>query len=109
MDQASAQLEVLAMGTPEMLCRPCVDCGRWTGRFCDYCFAKDRIPSEQWADNHYAPLCSHCESKWDACRFCRRVHACTPPAHGSLDADVDIISEADFACTAENEYAPKSG
>ena len=60
----------------------CVDCGLNTGRFCDHCFAKDRIPSEEWAPNQLTPLCSKCESRWDACRFCRGVSSCTPPSFG---------------------------
>ena len=27
------------------------------------------------------PLCSRCEDQHGACRFCCRVHSCTPPAH----------------------------
>ena len=77
------EIEVLAVGSTTMLCRPCVDCGRYTGRFCDHCFAKDRVPSEEWAANQRTPLCSKCDWRWNACRFCRRVHACTPFAHGT--------------------------
>jgi len=54
-----APLEVLAYGTAEMLCRPCVDCGLYTGRYCDYCTGASRIPSEQWAAGQMTPLCSH--------------------------------------------------
>ena len=87
MDQATGQLEVLAMGSVTMLCRPCVDCGLYTGRFCDHCLAKDRIPSEEWAHNQLTPLCSGCDLRWDACRFCRGVSSCTPPAHGPKSTD----------------------
>ena len=87
MDQATGQLEVLAMGSVTMLCRPCVGCGLYTGRFCDHCLAKDRIPSEEWAHNQHMPLCSGCDLRWGACRFCRGVSSCTPPAHGPKSMD----------------------
>ena len=115
MDRLTERMEILAVGTPEMLCRPCVDCGLWTGRFCDYCLAKDRIPSEQWADNQPTPLCSRCDNKWDSCHVCRRVHFCTPPAHGAkLDGDVDVIYGAPVDTVTAlhvnvNEDATQSG
>ena len=43
-------VEVLAVGDEKMLCRPCVDCGLRTGRFCDFCLVADRMPSEVWAE-----------------------------------------------------------
>ena len=55
---AMPAMEVLAAGSATMLCRPCVDCGLYTGRFCDHCLAKDRIPSEEWAPGQLTPLCS---------------------------------------------------
>ena len=66
-----ARMDVLAMGSVEMLTRPCVDCGQWTGRFCDYCRAADRIPTEEWAPNQLTPLCSACDWKHERCHFCR--------------------------------------
>ena len=47
-------LEALAVGTQEELCRPCVDCGLYTGCYCDgndwgECFTADRLPQEHWA------------------------------------------------------------
>ena len=71
-------LEVLAVGSTEMLCRPCVDCGLYTGRFCDYCYAEDRIPHEKWARGQLTPLCSHCDNRYDACHYCRGVHMARP-------------------------------
>ena len=72
-------MEVLAFGTEKMLNRPCVDYGTRTGRFCDYCRAKDRLPMERWAHNQATPLCSVCDNKYDTCRFCRAdVIAGTP-------------------------------
>ena len=66
--------------------RPCVDCGLITGNFCDggisvaydRCFAAERIPSERWNNGQRTPLCNRCENEKSFCRFCRRVHGCTP-------------------------------
>ena len=33
---SSTTLKVMCYGKPEMLRRPCVDCGRITGNFCDF-------------------------------------------------------------------------
>ena len=74
-------MQVLAMGSPAMLNRPCVDCGLFTGRFCDRCLASDRMPAEVWADGQMTPLCSNCENKHQACHFCRGASWCTPPPH----------------------------
>ena len=67
---------------------PCVDCGLMTGNFCDggitvaydHCFASERVPAD-YLDNEgqRTPLCSYCETLSQFCRFCRRVHSCTPP------------------------------
>ena len=66
------KVEVLAFGSEEMLCRPCVDCGTKTGRFCDFCTAKERLPEETWAsDQQGTPLCSKCEGAHGMCWFCR--------------------------------------
>ena len=75
------KMQVLAMGSPAMLNRPCVDCGLFTGRFCDYCLASDRLPDEVWAAGQMTPLCSNCENKHQACHFCRGASWCTPPPH----------------------------
>ena len=66
--------------------RPCVDCGRITGNFCQAdrvheCFADIRIPSEHWEGGQRTPFCSECESKKPCCRFCRGIPSCTPPTH----------------------------
>ena len=84
---AMPPMEVLAMGSRTMLFRPCVDCGLYTGRFCDYCLAKDRIPTEDWAPGQMTPLCSTCDWEWDACHVCRGVQSCTPPARGTKLVD----------------------
>ena len=46
----------IAYGEPEMLTRPCVDCGSVTGSFCDWCWAHDRVPNEEWAARQKTPL-----------------------------------------------------
>ena len=66
-----AKMEVLAAGDPKILNRPCIDCGLITGRFCDFCLAKDRFPKEVWADGQPTPLCSHCDNKHGECHRCR--------------------------------------
>ena len=79
-------VEVLAVGDEKMLCRPCVDCGLRTGRFCDFCLAADRMPSEVWAEGQLTPLCGACEAKpWGpdgssegCCHFCRGVSMARP-------------------------------
>jgi len=70
----------------EDLFHPCVDCGTLTARFCDYCFAADRLPTQRWAHEQPTPLCSKCDDEWDMCRYCRtervsesgRIHAHNP-------------------------------
>ena len=64
-------LEVMACGTVEMLNRPCVDCGRVTGNYCDYCLAVSREPDEEWANGQHTPLCTYCDKDFDQCHFCR--------------------------------------
>ena len=66
-----APLEVMALGYPKLLYRPCVGCGKKTGSFCDYCRAADRMLDELWADNQRTPLCTRCERREFACRYCR--------------------------------------
>ena len=67
---------------------PCVDCGLWTGRFCDYCRAADRVPSERWCDGQPTPLCSQCDNKYRACHFCRRITWCQPHPWGSTNTNL---------------------
>ena len=71
-------MEVLAFGDEQMLIRPCVDCGLYTGRYCDFCRAEDRLPNEVWATNQCTPLCSSCDNTHDCCHFCRGLQWCTP-------------------------------
>jgi len=83
-------LVVHCFDADEGLVRPCVDCGLSTSNFCvshwqgSICLASDRVPSEPWANGQLTPLCSHCETKYGACRFCRGVQSCTPPSRGCI-------------------------
>ena len=77
-EHGQATLEVLCFGDKETLYRPCVDCGRYTGRYCDYCLAADRIPSETWAPGQATPLCSSCDDNYDRCHYCRGIHMARP-------------------------------
>jgi len=77
------ELQVLAVGPMELLCRPCVDCSRVTGRFCDYCFAADRMPEQTWADDQLTPFCSQCEDTHGSCKYCRQDIAARTPRTGT--------------------------
>ena len=79
-------LQALAVGTQDELCRPCVDCGLYTGCYCDgndwgECFAADRMPQEHWANNQRTPLCTACDRRFNMCHFCRGQLWAVPPAH----------------------------
>ena len=78
---AMATLQAHACGSLELFLRPCVDCGLKTGRYCDFCLAKDRMPEEQWAEGQHTPLCSRCDNAHDMCHYCRGVPWCVPPPH----------------------------
>ena len=84
----------LAFGEEHDLTRPCVDCGLFTGRFCDWCLGSDRVPSQSWCDGQHTPLCSRCDNRWDACHFCRGVLWCTPPAWGPASQEVRAAETA---------------
>ena len=75
-----AALKVYAVGSPELLIRPCVDCGLKTGGYCDNdkCLAEDRMPEEEWAEGQRTPLCSRCDNKYSACHYCRGQVWCVP-------------------------------
>ena len=79
---AKFDMTTIAVGDIETLYRPCVDCGRKTGSYCDFCKAKDRVPSEKWAERQQTPFCTACDYKYDACHFCKELPWCTPPEHG---------------------------
>ena len=76
------EVQIISCDDIETLHRPCVDCGRKTGCYCDNCKAKDRVPSEKWAYNRKTPLCTDCDRKYAECHFCRGLHWCTPSEHG---------------------------
>ena len=95
-----ATMHVHAFGSREELFRPCVDCGRKTGNYCETpiqvghaeaqggkCFAKDRVPSEHWAIGQKTPLCTFCENIHGSCHFCRGVESCTPFPWDPKDKD----------------------
>ena len=89
-------MQFLRFGTDAELIRPCVDCGRRTGRFCDGpgvlhdpwtvdtppCFAAERVPGEEWRPGQRTPLCSECDQLMIACcHYCRGEAWCQPPPH----------------------------
>ena len=68
---------------PQDLNRPCVDCGRYTGSFCEFeCLAARRIPSERWRPGQLTPHCTFCDRRHGCCHFCRGVQMVTPPPWG---------------------------
>ena len=76
----SARMTVTCWGDGDMLCRPCVDCGRFTGNFCENdCLAASRIPTERWAGGQRTPHCTHCERRYGVCHFCRQQSWVQPP------------------------------
>ena len=71
------------MNGVQMMYRPCVDCGRRTGSFCDTCKAIHRIPSECWASsNQHTPLCTTCDKFYLMCHYCRGLSWTRPFAWG---------------------------
>ena len=91
----------LTWGQPEQLLRACVDCGRRTGSFCDWCWAADRLPNEQWVPSQKTPLCTVCDKQWKCCRYCRRTHWCNrlklfcnlhPLCRYTLFVDIVLVS-----------------
>ena len=87
--QRLVNMEALAFGTQEQLFRPCVDCGLFTGCFCDGlgqpCFAAIRVPRERWARGQQTPLCTLCDRTMGVCHFCRGQAWCVPPSHHMQD------------------------
>ena len=87
-----------------LLIRPCVDCGRWTGDYCegveeDDCFADLHMPGDAWAPDQRTPLCSVCEEESDACHYCREEAWARPKAWGMADPD-EVGPCADTAAEA---------
>ena len=92
MAKAAILQGIVSAGSVDDFLRPCVDCGETTGNFCEtptqkdcaqwqggICLAARWVPSEDWAENQRAPLCTRCEEVRGACHYCRTVHWCTPP------------------------------
>lgn len=89
-----ARLEVLCTADdPNTLFRPCVNCGKRIGSYCDGatwhnpCIAAFYIPSEEWAQGQSTPLCNACETRFSLCRFCLGIHRATPPTWGEHPMD----------------------
>ena len=94
---AMPNCQVLVVGTKKMLCRPCVDCGLFTGIYCDHCEAAHRCPRGAWAAGQMTPLCSFCNKKHRSCHFCRGLDCCVPPPKGTkpqAEAGEEDIDEA---------------
>ena len=81
-EQQSPPMEVLCASTEVQLTQPCVDCGQWTGSFCDYCFIEQRMPNEGFAPGQMTPLCTHCDRVQEACHYCLEIPWCRPRAWG---------------------------
>ena len=82
-EQEGIPLEVNSVvADPEVLFRPCVDCGWRTGCFCDYCKAAQRLSNEEWAVGQNTPLCTDCDRLEGVCHYCRGVHMPTPFPRG---------------------------
>ena len=70
------------------LIRPCWDCGRRTGSWCDggsptgKCAAVLACPVESWRPNQATPLCTRCDDLHGRCHSCRGVSGCRPFAWG---------------------------
>ena len=82
---AAIPMEILAVareGEEDLLLRPCVDCGRRTGSFCDHCLAADRLPEEEWVEGQQTPLCTVCDRLHNRCHFCRGLTWARPPQFG---------------------------
>ena len=97
-DKEAANMEVYAWAeSSSMLFRPCVDCGRYTGNFCENdCKAAIWVPAEQWASGQLTPHCTSCERKSVVCHFCRGVRWCTPfpfPRNAPARLEASCIGE----------------
>ena len=60
--------EHCVFGRHDQLYRPCVDCGRRTGYYCDGCTAESRGLTNVVPGQH-TPLCIDCEKKTSWCHF----------------------------------------
>ena len=84
-----AKLEILDHSDYDTMCRPCVECGRLTGAFCELeCYAFLRVPSEFWYDGQPTPHCTVCDEKYGCCHFCRGVQMCRPFTWGRNEGPI---------------------
>ena len=80
--------ELSVMGDDAGLYRPCWDCGRRTGAWCNggtatgRCSAAAVCPAEQWGQGQATPLCTTCDTVHGRCHTCRGVSGCRPFAWG---------------------------
>ena len=66
----AALMTVYAVGDTSMLYRPCVDCGQYTGNWCESeCSAKLWLPDLPWADGQITPQCTACEQQFVYCHY----------------------------------------
>ena len=119
---------IQAIGDPMMLFRPCIDCGQFTGRFCDgrappghlgtqafCCFAQDRMPDEVWAESQLTPFCSACEKRHQVCHRCRRTpwrcRPCWMPTRACIECGSMTgswcpgLDGQGFSCRAEQDVS----
>ena len=96
-------LEVLASGPVDVLVRPCVDCGKRTGRYCDTCMAEERMPEEVWCKGQRTPLCSRCDWDKKACHYCRNVPWCRPFAWPQEHREGSSSGRSDNTDSAKSE------
>jgi len=63
----------------EGLIRPCVDCGRRTGSFCDTGDVVAGVCRLALGRLAATPLCTVCDAKHGKCHLCRRMPWATQP------------------------------
>ena len=93
------RMEVLATGDEALLVRPCVDCGRRTGNFCEtpaqaghtgweggICLAAKHIPSEKVGTRPEDTSLLGVRAHPRGMPVCRRVSMCTPPSPSHHEA-----------------------
>ena len=73
-------MEIMAWSDdPAMLIRPCVECSKPTGNWCDGwnlhtggpCLAAERMEGDRWEPGQCTPICTKCDQCLQFCRFCR--------------------------------------
>ena len=87
MASARVALQVTAVSdSSTQLIQPCVDCGLWTGNWCE-CFGEYWMPNSPWEPGQRTPLCTRCDRRHGECHNCRGIPWCTPFAHGRREVD----------------------